>query len=108
MGMARRAVVVGAAAIGASLTLRHPARAAEENFFDLSQPVHDWETVSGNWVTEDVAGASAGRALVQRATDNEYNVILAPGSSYENVLVSVRFKPMAGRADGSGGNVFRF
>src|SRR5262249_37890733 len=47
-------------------------------------------------------------ALVQRATDNEFNVIVAPGGPYGDVEVSVRFKPMAGREDASGGIVFRF
>ena len=47
-------------------------------------------------------------ALVQRATDNAFNVIVAPGGPYTNVDVSARFKPMSGREDASGGIVFRF
>jgi len=47
-------------------------------------------------------------ALVQGATDNEYNVIIAPGSPYRDVRVSVRFRPISGREDASGGLVFRF
>jgi hypothetical protein len=56
-----------------------------------------------------VAGASRdGRALVQRATDNEFNIIIAPGGPYGDVDISVRFKPMSGWEDASGGIVFRF
>jgi len=44
---------------------------------------------------------------VQRATDNEYNVIVAPGGPYTNIGVSVRFKPISGSEDASGGIVFR-
>jgi hypothetical protein len=44
---------------------------------------------------------------VQRGTDNEYNVIVAPGGPYRNVGVSVRFKPMSGSEDASGGIVVR-
>jgi hypothetical protein len=76
---------------------------------DFSKPLEGWTTVSGKWAIEDVAGASqGGRALVQRATDNEFNVIVAPGGPYANVDVSVRFKPMSGREDASGGIVVRF
>ena len=46
--------------------------------------------------------------MVQRATDNDFNVIVAPGGPYTNVEVSTRFKPMSGREDASGGIVFRF
>jgi hypothetical protein len=54
-------------------------------------------------------GASQGdRALVQRATGNAFNVIVAPGGPYTDIDVSVRFKPIAGREDASAGIVFRF
>jgi hypothetical protein len=77
--------------------------------FDFTKPLDGWTTVSGKWALEDVAGASqSGRALVQRATDNDFNVIVAPGGPYGGVEVSVRFKPMSGREDASGGIVFRF
>jgi hypothetical protein len=46
--------------------------------------------------------------VVQRATDNEFNVIVAPGGPYDGVIVSVRFKPISGAEDASGGIVFRF
>ncbi len=76
--------------------------------FDFSKPLDGWETISGNWTVENVPGASrSGRALVQRATDNEYNVIVAPGGPYTNIGVSVRFKPISGSEDASGGIVFR-
>jgi hypothetical protein len=45
---------------------------------------------------------------VQRATNNEHNVIVAPGGPYRAVAVSVRFKPIAGSEDASGGIVVRF
>jgi hypothetical protein len=77
--------------------------------FDFSKPLDGWTTVSGQWTIEEVAGAAqGGRALVQRATANDFNVIVAPGGPYDNVDVSVRFKPMSGREDASAGIVFRF
>ena len=68
----------------------------------------EWTTVGGTWAVEEMAGAPSGkRVLVQRATGNEFNVIVAPGS-YTDLDASMKFKPIAGREDASGGIVFRF
>ena len=70
--------------------------------------IEGWTTVAGQWAVEDMAGAPSGqRVLVQRATTNEFNVIVAPGS-YTDVDVTMKFKPISGREDASGGIVFRF
>ena len=83
--------------------------AAAGNQFDFSKPLEGWESISGQWTIQGVPGASRnGMALVQGATDNEYNVIVAPGGPYRDVRVSVRFRPISGREDASGGIVFRF
>ena len=108
--VSRRQFVTAATAVGACLSgggrLSWSAGSEE---FDFSKPLDGWDTVSGRWVTEDVPGVSrGGRALVQRATDNEFNVIVAPGGPYRNVTASVRFKPISGRKDASGGIVFHF
>ena len=48
-----------------------------------------WTTVAGQWAVEEMAGAPSGRkVLVQHATQNEFNVIVAPGS-YADVEVSM-------------------
>src|SRR5262249_27423139 len=55
------------------------------------------------------AGAGGGkRVLVQRELRNTFNVIVAPLGPYSDVDVSMKFKPMSGREDASGGIVFRF
>ena len=88
---------------------RRASAAGLEKRFDFSGPLEGWETASGRWAIEEVAGAGAdGRALVQRTTDNPFNVVVAPGGPYQDVEVSVRFKPISGRKDASGGIVFRF
>jgi hypothetical protein len=70
--------------------------------------IEGWTTVAGQWAVEDMAGAPSGkRVLVQRATTNEFNVIVAP-ASYADVDVTLKFKPISGREDASGGIVFRF
>jgi hypothetical protein len=103
--------LIAAAAIGASMSMGERFARSEASALrsDFTKPLEGWVTVSGKWAIEDVPGASqGGRALVQRATDNEFNVIVAPGGPYDNVDVSVRFKPMSGREDASAGIVFRF
>jgi hypothetical protein len=56
-----------------------------------------------------MAGAPSGKkVLVQRATKNEFNVIVAPAGPFTDVDVSMKFKPISGRQDASGGIVFRF
>jgi hypothetical protein len=75
-----------------------PGMTAEPDVrFEFSKPLADWETVAGQWAIEDVPGAVNGKALVQRAINNSFNVIVAPGGPYADVDVSVRFKPISGR-----------
>jgi hypothetical protein len=103
--------LMAAAIGGASMSIGERSARAQASalHFDFTKPLDGWTTVSGKWALEDVAGASqGGRALVQRATNNDFNVIVAPAGPYGDVDVSVRFKPMSGRVDASGGIVFRF
>lgn len=68
-----------------------------------------WTTVTGQWAVEAMPGAPGGKkVLVQRATRNEFNVIVSPAGPYTDVDVSMKFKPISGREDASGGIVFRF
>src|SRR5437867_6647581 len=56
-----------------------------------------------------MADAPSGKkVLVQRATKNTFNVIVAPPGPYTVVDVSMKFKPISGQQDASGGIVFRF
>ena len=78
--------------------------------FDFEQrDIKEWKTVDGRWSVEEARDAPSGkRVLVQRAVNNTYNVIVAPGGPYNDLDVSVRFKPISGNVDASGGIVFRF
>ena len=77
--------------------------------FDFeTRAIEDWTTVTGRWAVEEMAGAPSGtRVLVQRATQNEFNVVVAP-HVHGDVDISMKFRPMSGRQDASGGIVFRF
>ena len=96
-----------AGAAPAALAL--PTGTPEERFDFEATGLEGWTTVDGQWVLEDMMGAPSGkRVLVQRATKNEFNVIVAPSGPYADLDVAMHFNPMSGRQDASGGIVFRF
>ena len=89
--------------------LKVPDNAPTATFDFATTGVENWTRVSGEWAVEDMPGAPSGkRVLVQRATKNEFNVIVAPPGPYTDIDVSMKFKPISGREDASGGIVFRF
>lgn len=95
--------------VAAAEELKVPDSAPMDTFDFETKGVEGWTTVDGQWVVEEMAGAPSGRkVLVQRATKNPYNVIVAPPGPYTDVEVSMKFKPISGREDASGGVVFRF
>ncbi len=96
-------------ALAARAEIKMPDNIPVETFDFESQGIEGWTTVDGQWAVEDMAGAPSGKkVLVQRATRNEFNVIVAPPGPYTDVDVSMKFKPISGREDASGGIVFRF
>ncbi len=81
----------------------------EQKFDFETKRIEGWTIVEGEWVVEDMPGAPVGKqVLVQRATKNEFNVIVAPAGPFTDVDVSVKFDPLSGKEDASGGIVFRF
>src|SRR6059036_1057080 len=86
-----------------------PAELPVERLDLETKGIEGWTTVEGRWVVEEMAGAPSGKkVLVQRATENEFNVIVAPPGPFTDVDVSMKFTPISGREDASGGIVFRF
>jgi 3-keto-disaccharide hydrolase len=102
--VARRSLEVSAAE-----ELKVPDNTPTETFDFETKGTDGWTTVDGEWTVEDMTGAPSGkRVLVQRATKNEFNVIVAPPGPYRDLDVSMKFKPISGHEDASGGIVFRF
>src|SRR5262245_32361909 len=96
-------------ALAAPTELTLPDAASVETFDFDSKGIDGWTIVDGQWAVEEMAGAPSGqKVLLQRATKNEFNVIVAPPGPYTDVDVSMKFKPISGREDASGGIVFRF
>jgi hypothetical protein len=116
--ISRRALLggLGATLFGAGMTspgvaadLALPRDLPATTFTFEDQGLEGWTTVSGRWAVEPMAGASSGaRVLVQRAKQSEFNVIVAPAGPFTDVEVTVKFQPISGREDASGGIVFRF
>jgi hypothetical protein len=113
----RGALKIGLASFAASTIargassdeLKLPEGLAAERWDFEAKGIEGWTLVTGQWTVEDMAGAPSGRrVLVQHAVKNEFNVIVAPSGPYSDVDVSMRFKPISGREDASGGIVFRF
>jgi Domain of Unknown Function (DUF1080) len=93
----------------AAVEVKVPENIPEVTVDFANQNLGSWTMVTGQWVVEDLAGAPGGqKVLVQRATRNEFNVIVSPAGPYTDVDVSIKFKPISGREDASGGIVFRF
>ena len=89
--------------------LKLPEGLAAERWDFETKGIDNWTVVTGQWAVEDMAGAPSGkRVLMQRAVKNAFNVIVAPSGPYSDVDVSMKFKPISGREDASGGIVFRF
>ncbi len=108
--ISRRKLMTAAAAVGGLMVVTgQQTKAAEsERRFDFTRPLEGWETVSGQWSVEDVPGALNGKALVQHAPNNDFNLIVVPGGAIADVDVSTRFKPISGKRDAASGIVFRF
>jgi 3-keto-disaccharide hydrolase len=107
--------VLGASASGprsgaaAPAELALPETVPVERFDFEAHGVDGWTVVDGQWTVEAMPDAPSGqRVLMQRAVKSAFNVVVAPPGPFTDVDVSVRFKPIAGREDASGGIVFRF
>ena len=105
LGLTRPASVPGRAATPLEL----PGDAAMTAFDFEATGVDGWTVIDGQWTVEEMPGAPSGKkVLVQRATRKPFDVIVAPPGPFTDIDVSVKFKPISGREDASGGIVFRF
>ena len=119
--MRRRAVLQMALAIcstyGMSIRRRADAAPPPELSLPAGAPevrldfgvtgIERWTRIDGQWALEEMGDAPSGkRVLVQRATTNEFNVIVAPEGPYTDLDVAMKFKPISGHEDASGGIVF--
>jgi len=101
--------VSGDRAGAAPAELKLPADVPAKRFDFETAGIDGWTIVNGQWAVEDMPDAPSGKkVLIQRATANPFNVIVAPSGPFTDIDVSMKFKPISGREDASGGIVFRF
>jgi Domain of Unknown Function (DUF1080) len=100
----------GCSAGAAGPEIRLPDDVAAQRWDFAAKRLEGWKTMTGRWAVEDMADAPGGsrQALLQRSTDNDFNVIVCPLGPFTDVDVSMKFKPISGQEDASGGIVFRF
>lgn len=67
-------------------------------------PLRGWEHVAGQWA---IRGGDGRGVLAQTATNQAFPVTLWKSRRFADVDVTVRFKPISGQIDASGGIVFR-
>ncbi len=98
----RRAIV--ALVLAATTTL---AAAAEEKTtvkYDLGSENAKWKFVAGQWVRRPSGGRPV---LAQTVETQPWAVALLEDRKFSDVDVSVRFRPISGKEDASGGIIFR-
>src|SRR5881409_3026842 len=72
--------------------------------YDLGAENPKWKFAAGQWVRR----ASGGRqVLAQTAATQPWAVAVLEDQKFEDVDVSVRFRPISGKEDASGGIIFR-
>jgi len=94
-------VVAGLAGAADPKELVVPGGARDETWDFTARGIAGWTVVDGQWSMQD-------NVLMQQATRNTFNVIVSSLGPYSDVDVSMRFKPISGQEDASGGIVFRF
>ncbi len=83
------------------------ATAAEERTsvkYDLGVENPKWKFVAGQWVRRPSGGR---QVLAQTAETQPWAVALLEDQKFTDVDVSVRFRPISGKEDASGGIIFR-
>jgi Domain of Unknown Function (DUF1080) len=94
-------LVAGIARAADTKELVMPAGARTDAWDFAAKGIDGWTVVEGQWSMQE-------GVLLQQATRNTFNVIVSPLGPYSDVDVTMRFKPISGREDASGGIVFRF
>jgi len=83
------------------IAVRDDSTTLREAFSDGAE---QWQHLEGSW---QIRGAAESRVLAQTATNRAFPVTLWKSRRLEDVDVTVRFKPISGQIDASGGIVFR-
>jgi len=96
----------GAYGVGAAevqrIAITSPERTAMKD--DLSKENPKWKFVAGQWTYRPSGGR---QVLAQVAETQPWAVALLEDQKFEDIDVTVRFRPVSGNEDASGGIIFR-
>ena len=96
--------VAAAVVLVATTTLAMAAGEKTTMRYDLGVENPKWKFVTGQWVRR----ASGGRQVLAQTVETQpWAVALLEDQRFADVDVSVRFRPVSGKEDASGGIVFR-
>ena len=70
---------------------------------DFAKENPNWSFAIGTWERR----SSDGKQVLAQTAHNKFNVALLKGQSFGDVDVTVRFRPISGQEDASGGIIFR-
>src|SRR5215469_12774771 len=93
---------IAAAASGQPLALTSPDRVEMKE--DLGAENPKWNFVAGRWVRRSSGGR---QVLAQIAETQPWAVAILEDRRFDDVDVTVRFRPISGKEDASGGIIFR-
>jgi Domain of Unknown Function (DUF1080) len=96
--------VLAAVVLVATTTLAMAAGEKTTMKYDLGVENSKWKFVTGQWVRR----ASGGRPVLAQTADTQpWAVAVLEDQRFADVDVSVRFRPVSGKEDASGGVIFR-
>src|SRR5258706_11390554 len=100
--LAMSAIAVGATPDAPRLAITSPETITMKE--DLGREHPKWKFVAGRWVRR----ASGGRqVLAQTAETQPWAVAILEDRKFDDLDVAVRFRPISGKEDASGGIIFR-
>lgn len=85
-----------------ALAIGSPEHVVREDFEENGR---DWEVITGTWSRR--TNREGESVFAQTAIDQDFPMALLSGPALEDVAIEVRFRPVSGRVDASGGIAFR-
>ena len=100
-------VLLAASVLGAAMAAPGSTAAAEDKIImrdDFSRQNAKWKFVAGQWVRR----TSDGRPVLAQTVETQpWAVAILEDQKFDDLDVTVRFRPISGREDASGGIIFR-
>src|SRR6267142_7032594 len=100
--LAVSAYAIGAATDGPRLAITSPEKTSMKD--DLGKENPKWKFVAGHWTRRPSGGR---QVLAQDAETQPWAVAILEDKKFDDIDLTVRFRPVSGKEDASGGIIFR-